>query len=65
METVRAVAHGLAGGGAAGIGLWAIFLFVSMGQGVPDGATVLLASGLSLAAGLALTAASDMMLFKG
>lgn len=65
MGTWRAVAHGLVGGGAAGILIWAVFFFVSLGQGVPDGATVLLASGGALAAGLALNAGGDMMFFRG
>lgn len=65
MCTWRAVAHGLVGGGAAGILIWAVFLFVSFGEGVPDGATVLLASGLALGAGLALNAGGDMTFFQG
>lgn len=65
MCTWRAVAHGLVGGGMAGILIWAVFFFVSMGAGVPEGATILLASGLALLAGLALNLAGDMMYFRG
>ena len=65
MDTWRAVGHGLVGGGAAGILLWAVLLFVSMGAGAPDGATILLLAGGAFAAGLALTLGSDMTLFRG
>ena len=59
----RAVAHGLVGGGAAGILLWAVALFVSMGAGAP-GAAFVCSAGM-LAAGLGLAIGANMATFRG
>lgn len=59
----RAVAHGLVGGGVAGILIWAVALFVSMGGAVP-GLAFMLAAAI-LAAGLGLNIGNDMAMSPG